>query len=342
MKSAIKYSTVFFILLFWIADTAAQSGGYAGSFSRMGFSPRGMAMGNAMTAVHQEGSYAYYNPAMAAIPSDNIQLDFSTASMRFDRQLHMVTANFQLPPSAGLSLSLMNARVGNIDGRTSSGYHTDMLSTNEFQLIGNFAIRFSENVWAGIGIKYNMANYHSEIPNSQNVVIDAGFRIAILPNLAIAVAVKDLLSEYSTDSTELYGQTSGRSSSYPFPVRFITGASYEISNKWLISADFEQRFQKSEVFKTPVFWPSPPLIRTDQTTQSSYFRMGTRYLTHERVTLRGGFEYYDIGGENQLQPRGGFSIHLPNDRFSPAIDYAFVREPSQLSSMHVFAVRLHF
>ncbi|MCC5941756.1 MAG: hypothetical protein JJU37_09455 [Balneolaceae bacterium] len=345
MRNKILHIMPLMIALFFAADVAAQSGGYAGSFSRMGFSPRGMAMGNALTAVHQEGSYAYYNPAMAAIPSETIQVDFSTAALRFDRRLHMITANIQMPPSAGLSISLMNARVGNIDGRTSSGYHTNMLSTNEFQLIGNFAIRFSEKVWAGIGIKYNLANYHPEVPNSQNVGIDAGLRIALNSNLTIAASVKDLLSEYRFDSTDLFGQTAGSVSSYNFPVRVIVGAAYDLSNDWLISMDTEFRFQQYDILRADPNRRNaagfPPMVRAEETTQSTFFRAGSRYSIHERVTIRGGLEYYDIGGENQLQPSGGFSIHLPYDRFSPSIDYAFVREPSQLSSMHVFSIRLH-
>ena len=347
MKSVKPILLVAVMAFFGAADAVAQSGGYAGSFSRMGFSPRGMAMGNAMTAVHQEGSYAYYNPAMAAIPTESIQLDFSTAALRFDRQLHMVTANIQMPPSAGLSISLLNARVDNIDGRTSSGYHTGMLSVNEFQLIGNFAIRFSGRIWAGVGIKYNLANYHSELPNSQNVGIDAGLRVAVTNNLTFAVAVKDLLSEYRFDSTDLFGQTAGSVNTYSFPLRLITGAAYEISDDWLVSFDAEFRFQTSDVLRanplirTLTFDGFPPMVRTEETSQTTFLRAGSRYSLHERVTIRGGFEFYDAGGENQLQPTAGFSLHLPYDRFSPSIDYAFVREPSQFSSMHVFSIRLH-
>lgn len=345
MKPEIKSILLSTLFLFWVADTAAQSGGFAGSFSRMGFSPRGMAMGNAMTAVHQEGSYGYYNPAMAAIHSENIQVDLATASLRFDRQLHMITAHVQMPPAAGLSFSLINARVGNIDGRSSSGYHTEMLSTSEYQLSGIFGIRFSNAVWAGIGIKYNLANYHDEVPNSQNVGIDTGIRISVLSKLSVAVAVKDLLSENNTDSSDLYGSTAGSSNTYNFPTRLIAGAAFDVSENWLLSADLEQRFQKSEIIRTRtgqnVGSETQQVIPEEETTQSTFFRLGTRYLIHERVTLRGGIQLYDIGGENQLQPSGGFSIHLPYDRFSPSIDYAILREPSQLSTMHVFAIRLH-
>ncbi|TVR16632.1 MAG: hypothetical protein EA391_07540 [Balneolaceae bacterium] len=345
MKSVKPILLFILIASFGAADAIAQSGGYAGSFSRMGFSARGMAMGNAMTAVHHEGSYAYYNPAMAAIPTETIQLDFSTAALRFDRQLHMVTANIQLPPSAGLSISLLNARVGNIDGRTSSGYHTGMLSVNEFQLIGNFAIRFSERIWAGVGIKYNLANYHTELPNSQNIGIDAGFRFALTNRLTFAVAIKDLLSEYRFDSSDLFGQNAGSVNVYSFPLRLITGTAYEVSDAWLLSFDAEFRFQSSDVLRADTTIRTmdgfPPMVRTEEISQTTFFRAGSRYSLHERVTIRAGFEFYDAGGENQLQPTAGFSLHLPYDRFSPSIDYAFVREPSQFSSMHVFSIRLH-
>src|SRR6056297_2403234 len=97
-KSISIYTLLIFIIFGWTNELFSQenSGGFAGSFSRMGFSPRGMAMGNAMTSVVQEGSYSYYNPAFAALKSDMIQIDAGTALLPFDRRINMLHSHFQL------------------------------------------------------------------------------------------------------------------------------------------------------------------------------------------------------------------------------------------------------
>ena len=132
-----------FIITLFLAITCstvyAQAGGFPGEFSRIGFGPRGMSMGNAMVAIADEGSYAYYNPAIAARPpSDGIQIDISTSAMEFDRQLHNVNAQFKVSTDASFNFSLINARVTDIDGRTQSGFRTESLSTDEYQLISSF------------------------------------------------------------------------------------------------------------------------------------------------------------------------------------------------------------
>lgn len=334
------------ILSFLCAFSAkGQTGGYAGEFTRMGFSPRGMAMGNAMTAVDHQGSYGYYNPALVASPSETIQLDFSSAVMRFDRKLHMVSAHFRLPPTAGFSISLLNARVNDIDGRNQSGFHTETLSTAEYQVIGNFGIRFSEKAWAGIGLKYNLANYHTDVPNSKNIGIDAGIRYALNHFFTLAAAVKDILSENDIDSAELYGTETSTDRSQPYPTRYLFGVAYEYSELLLLSLDFEHRSQngsraltESEIVNG---FEQTRINREEITGTSQFIRMGTSYDMHERFTLRGGVQFTDIGAENVLLPSGGFSIHLPFDQFSPSIDYAFIPEPGRISTMHVFALRLN-
>ncbi len=327
-----------------LTELLAQSGGYAGSFSRMGFSPRGMGMGNAMTAVQSEGSYSYYNPALSAQPTEHIQFDLSTAALRFDRRLHMAHSHFNLPPSAGLSLSIINAGVSDIDGRTQSGYHTDYLSTNEYQFLGNFALRFTHTFWGGIGLKYNLSSFHRDIPNSSSIGLDLGFRLQIHPKIAAGFTIQDIIAEQNANTSDLYG-TERTDNAQPYPVRFIAGLSVELTDSWLFSFDLENRRQKAEIVR-PVTGNEngtgqAQRIREDQTTHSRLARAGTRYHIHERLTLRGGLQLLNIGEENVLQPSAGFSIHLPYDRFSPSIDYAFMREPSQLSTMHIFAIKLH-
>ncbi|MDZ7718760.1 MAG: hypothetical protein U5K72_08095 [Balneolaceae bacterium] len=341
LKSISLISMVILLFSGLILNLNAQnnSGGFAGSFSRIGFSPRGMGMGNAMTSVTSEGSYGYYNPAFAAIESDLIQVDAGTAILPFDRRLNMVHSHFQLPPSAGLSVSLLHSRVGNIDGRDLSGYHTENLSTNEFQLTGNFGLRFSDSFRAGIGFKYNLARYHPELPTTSGLGVDLGILIKPKPKINIGITVQDLLASYRFNTSDLYGTDASDNQQF-FPLRIIGGISYQMTGQWLISFDFENRRHSFDTLETEGE-QSQSVNRTEKTSSSHFIRTGTSYHLHERFTLRAGMQLNNLGEENDLQPAAGFSIHLPYDTLAPSIDYAFVREPSGLSTMHVFAIRLN-
>lgn len=338
-KMSLLFLTFLLSGLFSALSAQNSSGGFIGSFSRMGFSPRGMGIGNAMTSVTSEGSYSYYNPAFAAIQSRQIQVDAGTAILSFDRQLNMVQTHFQLPPSAGLSLGLLHGRVGNIDGRDLNGYHTGDLSTNEFQLIGNFGLRFSDSFWAGIGLKYNLARYHPDMPTKSGIGLDFGILLKPLSKLNLGITIQDLLASYRFDSSDLYGTDSATNQQF-FPLRLIAGLSYQISDDWFVSLDVENRRHSFELISVDNE-DTQSMNQIEEISVSHFLRTGTSYHLHERFTLRAGIQLNEIGDENELQPTAGFSIHLPYDSLSPSIDYAFVREPSGLSSMHVFAIRLN-
>jgi hypothetical protein len=304
----------------------AQSGGYAGSFQRLGFGPRGMAMGNAMVSVTGEGVYGYYNPALAAQNSEYRQIDISSAVMQFDRKLNMVNAHFNLPPSAGIGLYLIHAGVSDIDGRTNSGYHTQMLSTNEFQLGSQFGMRLSPYIWGGIGLKFNLARFHTELNSSRAFGADIGFLIQFTEKIFAAITIQDMLATYQWAAGDLYGDDFNITTEHSFPLRLKGGISYIPFDSVLFSSEFEYRFQSVPENSSGI--------------NSTFLRLGGRYNIHERFTLRCGIRILDMNTDLTTTISTGFSIHLPFDKFSPSIDYTFAQEPNKVSNLHVFALRL--
>ncbi len=334
------------VLLLPVQSTLAQNGGFAGSYSRMGFGARGMGMGNAMTAVTQQGIYAHYNPALAANARKNIQLDLSSALMTFDRTLHNLNASIPLPPSAGLSVSLINANVSGIDGRTQSGYHTRELSTNEYQFQTAFGLRASPHVYLGTSVKFNIADYHREVDKATGIGLDLGALVQPHEKLNLAITVKDLFSSYTWETSELYGLQGSRDVINNFPTRFIFGATYEVSPDWIIAGNYEIRSQNSDVIRDNIDIGSGAPVVTSSThsiqTNSQQIRIGSSYRIHERVTVRAGWQIQELDrSADSGHPSAGFSIHLPFDKFTPSVDYAFVREPSGFSNIHVFSLRFN-
>jgi hypothetical protein len=325
-------------------EIMAQTGGFAGSYNRMGFGARGMGMGNAMNAVYQQGIYAHYNPALAAMVTDT-QFDLSMAAMSFDRSLNSANAAFQLPPSAGINIGIQHAGVGNFDGRSLSGNPTETFSTNEFNVFVAFGLNASEKVSLGFSAKLLYADFFQNVNSQFGFGIDLGALYRPNEQLSFGFSIRDMLSAYNWDTSNLYG-TQGATSRNKFPVRFTLGAAYNFINTGLlVSAETEIQMLRSEaqraVESTGV--GGAPIFRTTREsimTNAQLLRVGASYDLHERVTLRGGWQINDLenAGDSHL-PSIGFSLHLPFNQFNPSIDYTFIREPEGISYMHAFALR---
>ena len=329
---------------FFAGDLMAQSGGFAGAYTRMGFGPRGMGMGNAMTAVHQHGVFAHYNPALASTVQGT-QFDFSASSMSFDRSFNMANVAFMLPPNAGINIGLLHAGVSDFDGRTSSGIPTEQFSTNEFSAFIAFGLNPGERLSLGFSAKLFYVDYFDNVDSPLGFGIDIGLLYHASSQLTFGATVQDIFSSYSWNTSGLYGGSlANRTDS--FPIRFKFGAAYEFQDyDLLISADIETRSQSSEIINrrvnTDTGRPGVITSREDIVTGSSQFRIGSSYSVHERIDVRAGFDVGDLTDISQSQRvSAGFSLWLPLSAFDSYIDYTFVREPEGISYMHVFALRV--
>lgn len=350
MKPEITYKSILFgfslvLSCFLITpDLVAQNGGFAGASTRLGHSARGMAMSNAMSAVTSEGAFSYYNPAQSALLLGSIQTDLTVGALKYDRVFQSTGVQFQLPPSAGLSLNIIRTGVNDIDARTSSGYPLDRFDASEYQLSGNFGLRLSEKFNAGIGLKFSIANYHPQLDNPTSFGIDLGFLYQTDRNVNVSIALKDLFANYSWNAQNLYNLNQAQDVVNQFPTRIISGVAYQAS-AFTISTDVEIQVYNSEIERNElvVISGSPVYTSTTEEVQTSalQFRMGGSWQAHERFTLRGGWQLPDAGQFESWALSSGFSIHLPFDVFSPSIDYAFVMEPYRISNMHVFSLRLN-
>lgn len=332
------------LVALWPVASIAQNGGFAGASTRIGFGPRGLAMGNSLTAVTSQGTYGYYNPALSAIPKTGPQIDFSVASLEFDRALQTASVAVDLPPKAGISFYLLRAGVSDIDGRTLSGFHTNFFNSNEFQLATAFGIRLSNSVYGGFGVKINVADLADDLSTETNFGIDFGLLAKVTNKVNIAFTVQDLISEYTFNSGSLFNSNQSQNVTNSFPTRVKFAAAYQ-EEKWVFTSEFETRIQRSDIIEREVivFDGTPDILENTSTvtTSSTLLRFGGAYDIHERLTLRSGYRFTDLTDPNSRSFSAGFSIHLPFDKFAPSIDYAFVSEPFQISDIHIFALRLN-
>lgn len=278
-------------------------------------------MGNAITAEAGEGIYAYYNPALAAYTKKGSQVDISTSIMSFERSLNALNTTFRLPPSAGLTVSLLNANVRDIDGRTTDGYFTSQLETHEYQLMTSFGVNISRLFALGLGLKLNLADYHPEVSPARGVGFDVGAVYRASEKLSLGLTAQDLLATYNWNSAELYGDESLSETTEEFPLRFNLGASYLLQPEIIMAFNYG-------------------ILVHDQK-QFTQLGLGLSWLIHERLSLRSGWQVDDLKNFSKSnRPSAGFSIHLPFDLLEPSVDYAYMREPNGISSMHIFGLKM--
>ena len=315
-----KYISVFFVL-FATYGCTAQIGGFPGSFSRYGFSARGIAMGNAMTSVTTGDLVGYYNPALSVFQNDHL-INLSYSFLAFDRTLNFVsyTKNFKLPKQdqggAGITFSWINSGVSNIDGRDADGVHTDNYSVSENQISFAPAIKFSEKFAAGVTFKFYYSKLFDGV-KSTSLGFDLGAVYKVSSKVNLGFTVKDLNSKYNWNTTDLYKQN-GNTTINKFPTLFNFGISYFLpKNFGLVSVDFQAA--SGTVVQNDVEYKA----------KSNIVRMGVEITPVQYLNLRAGFDKFDLSQNDKFGNSNlnfGIGYQKPFKNYTIGLDYSFVME----------------
>ena len=302
----------------------------AGSFSRLGFGARGMGMGNSMTAVIDGNLVSYYNPALAAFQNGNyFQTSYSFLSL--DRSLNFLnfTRKFEFGKSkidstkprstAGVSVGIINAGVGDIDGRDNQGEKFKTLSTSENQFFLGFSNRFSEKLALGIGLKFYYYKLYEDV-TSTAFGFDIGALYIYNENLTFAATLADINSKYKWDTSNLFG-TEGNSTINNFPLLMKFAAAYKFYDpNLLVTLELEH-----------------------SNAETDFLRIGAEYIVYENLFLRAGVDRLSISNPDlPMRPTFGFSYFGVIGGFDLGFDYAFVIEPYSSHDQHIVGLQFIF
>ncbi len=172
------------------AGVQAQSGdgGQAGAFLRRGVSSRALAMGGAFTALSDDPSSGYWNPAgLAFLQFPEINASYTLLSL--DRSYSYFAGALPLERYGTVGVALINFGVGGIEGRDNQGEITGSLSNSENAFYASWGYALMPNLSAGLSIKYlshSLAGYRSS-----GFGLDLGLLYRYSPRLSLGVAVQD-------------------------------------------------------------------------------------------------------------------------------------------------------
>lgn len=336
---------IILVILFFISvDAFSQAGSYAGSFARLGFGARGMGMGNAMVSNVFGDVNGYYNPALACFQEKgNVNLGYTFLSM--DRKLNFVgfSKKFKLPQQekggAGISFSLINSGVSNIDGRDNDGTQIGTFSTNENQFYLGTSFLLSEQFAAGVGFKLYYSKLFENVTTT-SVAFDIGAVYKHSDRLAFGIAVKDISAKYKWDTSDLYG-SNGNTTEDKFPMLLNAGASYLLPKTLgSVSLEFESYINPKIKDKTTG--------ETKERKNISYLKIGGEINLNGNIKLRAGLDRIDFANSTEdiggnLKPGFGVGFIKPMGKsILLGLDYSFQFEPYSKDPIQNIGVNFKF
>jgi hypothetical protein len=326
----LKKLSVILILFSAVNICSAQLGTYPGSFSRLGFTTRGLGMSNAMVSDIFEGTSGMYNPALSVFLKES-KADLGYTFLSMDRRLNFLgfSAKFKLPQQnkggAGITIAWLNAGVGDIDGRDNDTRQTGLLSTfeNEFYIAPSFLI--SEQISLGIGFKLYYAKLYDNVTTS-SFALDFGGIYKANKNLSFGLAFKDLGASYEWQTSGIYG-SNGNTTKNKFPVLMELGSSYLLpKNYGIASLSIQQYFNPSNESSS-----SDSVSASSDKSNNTVIRFGVEINVIEQLQLRAGLDRIDFSADDftgNLKPSFGLGV---NKSFSKntnlGFDYSAQLEP---------------
>lgn len=275
---------------------AGDNTGRTGAFLRLGLGARSRGMGGTYTAIADNSTAAYYNPAgLAFLQTREVNLTYSL--MSFDRIFNSAGFSRPLPPSAGFSIGIVQSGFSESDARTSNGDVLDQIEDTKIAVMMGFALRISERVAIGITPKW----LHSKVydVSASSVGFDVGAMVTLREHLTVGLALKEIGQKfkYTRDPRGEGDETT----TDRLPLTMRTGIAYR--HEWkaatvralLLGVDFES-----------------------VAGQSGRFHFGVESNFLDAFLLRLGLDDRDL--------TAGFSIPFRVHDYRLQVDYAFIHD----------------
>lgn len=318
--------TIISIILITGTLLAEGSGGFAGSFLRVGLGARGMAMGNAQVASADNGFGMYYNPAgLSRLEKRQFALSYS--SMSLDREFNFIGLSAPLPPFAGAAIGWINSGVGDLSALNSVGENVGEINNGLNAIYGAFSMNMvkllqmdgllqntrDDLITIGIAVKFLREGISDDEEfdySGSGFGFDFGVMIRPVDQLTIGYQLKDVNASLKSNTNDLFSR--GIETENAFPTTQKAGVFFQTPVKNLaIAYDFE--------------W-------NDKGTEKQH--VGAEYLM-DIAAIRAGYD------TDHLTLGGGLIFH-PFKSSSMILDYAFVGDVVDEGVSHIFSWRFLF
>ncbi len=320
-----KRSLIGFLLIIFIAQSvqALSFRKYAGEFLTLGAGSRALGMAGAFTAVANDVTAGYWNPA-GLIGADGLQIQFMHSKQFLSSiQYNYLAASSPMDDQSTLGVSFLYLTVNNIkdsrDAWNEAEQKVDpskvtLFNTGDYSFLFSYARRFDDRLSWGVNVKMMYRDY--KVDQALGLGFDAGLRYRPLENLYLGLMINDLTSTliaWNDHPKELIKPSARLGVTYKL---LIPSVDLRIQPAVDIKFYGENRQYSSQV---NVGW------------LSADFFSGVELAYNEIIALRVGLD--DLNRFNT-----GIGVQIPRIRF----DYSFTSYQSELGDIHRISFHLQF
>lgn len=235
------------VLLSAAVPLIAQSGdgGQPGAFLRNGVSSRALGLGGAFTALADDPSALYWNPAgLASLRFYELIGTYTALSL--DRKYNFFSLGIPIRNYGAVGIGFINFGVSGIEGRDLAGDITGALSNAENAFYLSYAYEIQPGLCAGLSLKYlshSLADYQSS-----GYGFDLGVRYSVSPKIMVGLAIQDISSRVS------WNTVSGLEETFPMVYR-LGGALKPFNNNARIMLDYHGVQNQSGTIRAGIEYP---------------------------------------------------------------------------------------
>ena len=229
MKSKTGFWAVCLLVLLGVHQGYTQIvAGGPGAFLRSGVGVRALGLGGAFSAIADDPSAGFWNPAGLA-QLNELQLQFSVYHLSRDRRQSYISVAAPFGLRGSLGLSWVGFQVSGIEARSANTPDPDFVFRNSNHLfLFTFAYRIFSGVYLGGNFKMLYQTLHQVTALSTG--LDAGVLLFPLNYLRLAVVLRDVRHSLQWSN--------GRKERVPTSLRIA--AALHLTSNFLLSADLHK------------------------------------------------------------------------------------------------------
>jgi hypothetical protein len=271
------------------------TGGMPGSYLYMGVGARALGMGGAYSAVANDATAVYWNPAGLA-QMNPYQVSFMHAVLFMDSSFDFIGATAPTEHWGNFGAAMLSLTSGDFEQRTALNEEVGTFSTRDMAVLFSWSKHFFDRI--SVGLNYKLVTQKILNHSGSGHGIDLGVKAPLVENISAGVVLRNLLTPKVTlaESPQTY------------PMQIGIG---------IARAVFDDQFLLSAEFSRISGWGNPQLSIGGE--YRFMERMALRFGVNSRsITFGAGFSFdsFGVGYSNVGNVDLGAS-----HRFS--LDYAF-------------------
>lgn len=197
LKKIVIFAGLLSTLLLGVSGSAIADDNHAFPIFRTGVSARALAMGTAYTAVADDASAGYWNPAgLTGVEKFSLTTMLSD-NMRYNRQDMYVGLAYNFGTAGWAAFNWVTAGVDEIKGATSSGPDGRTFSSDDHGFLFSYGNKLNKLM---VGATLKVAYQKTDTYSNSGVGFDAGLKYLISDNVYLGVVARDLGTKVGRNS----------------------------------------------------------------------------------------------------------------------------------------------